>query len=307
MSLFDQIVSDALRYSESTGTTGLSGLRPAVEKEILHHDILQILSDGGFLKQLTFIGGTCLRLCYGSNRLSEDLDFATESIDHQRMSALTQRLESTLGRKYALPVSVGEPTEHQQAGEVSTWKIRITTAPERPDLKQQRINLDICAVPAHDIVPRPILNQYGIELPTSNLVIRAESREEIFTDKIIALALRPGRIKHRDLWDMTWLTQQQVQPALHLLPVKLQDRQTKETVFIQKLSERARQIRSNPELPQAFDFEMRRFVPPGIASSSLDNADFWPYVQNTVTDICTQSLNYLKNGPRPKASSRFTM
>lgn len=307
MSLFDQIVSDALRYSESTGTTGLSGLRPAVEKEILHHDILQILSDGGFLKQLIFIGGTCLRLCYGSNRLSEDLDFATESIDHQRMNALTQHLKSTLGRKYALPVSVGEPTEHQQAGEVSTWKIRITTAPERPDLRQQRINLDICAVPAHDIVPRPILSQYGIELPTSNLVIRAESREEIFTDKIIALALRPGRIKHRDLWDMTWLTQQEVKPALHLLPMKLRDRQTEETAFTQKLSERARQIRSNPELPQAFDFEMRRFVPPGIASSSLDNADFWPYVQNTVTDICTQALNHLKNGPKPEASSRFTM
>jgi predicted nucleotidyltransferase component of viral defense system len=41
----------------------------------LHHDILREMSRAGFLKNLTFIGGTCLRACYGSQRLSEDLDF----------------------------------------------------------------------------------------------------------------------------------------------------------------------------------------------------------------------------------------
>ena len=33
------------------------------------------LSDSGLLQKLCFIGGTCLRACYGSSRLSEDLDF----------------------------------------------------------------------------------------------------------------------------------------------------------------------------------------------------------------------------------------
>jgi predicted nucleotidyltransferase component of viral defense system len=46
-----------------------------VEKELLHHDILREMSMAGLLKNLTFIGGTCLRACYGSSRLSEDLDF----------------------------------------------------------------------------------------------------------------------------------------------------------------------------------------------------------------------------------------
>jgi hypothetical protein len=32
-------------------------------------------SESGLLTGLTFIGGTCLRACYGSARLSKDLDF----------------------------------------------------------------------------------------------------------------------------------------------------------------------------------------------------------------------------------------
>ena len=70
MSLFDVLVDEALKNKQE-----LAPLRVVVEKELLHHDILRVLSGAGLLTQLTFIGGTCLRACYGSNRLSEDLDF----------------------------------------------------------------------------------------------------------------------------------------------------------------------------------------------------------------------------------------
>ncbi|MDR0877497.1 MAG: nucleotidyl transferase AbiEii/AbiGii toxin family protein, partial [Treponema sp.] len=70
MNYFDTLVNTALESN-----LGFSGLRPVVEKEILHHDILREMNKAGFLKKVTFIGGTCLRLCYGSERLSEDLDF----------------------------------------------------------------------------------------------------------------------------------------------------------------------------------------------------------------------------------------
>ncbi len=71
MSLFDQLVDEALRSRAELAT-----LRPVVEKEILHHDILRETIGAGLLAGLTFLGGTCLRACYGSARLSEDLDFA---------------------------------------------------------------------------------------------------------------------------------------------------------------------------------------------------------------------------------------
>ncbi len=52
-----------------------AGIIPVIEKEILHHDIMHVLVEQGALQHLTFIGGTSLRLCYNSSRLSEDLDF----------------------------------------------------------------------------------------------------------------------------------------------------------------------------------------------------------------------------------------
>ena len=48
---------------------------PVIQKELLHHDILYCLQQAGLLAGLVFQGGTSLRLCYGSNRYSEDLDF----------------------------------------------------------------------------------------------------------------------------------------------------------------------------------------------------------------------------------------
>ena len=45
-------------------------------KEIFQEIALAGLSRGGFFEKAAFYGGTCLRLFYGLNRFSEDLDFA---------------------------------------------------------------------------------------------------------------------------------------------------------------------------------------------------------------------------------------
>ena len=67
---FAQYVDVAMRGD------GLGFLRPVVEKELLHYEIFSALDEEGLLKDLVFQGGTSLRLCYGSERFSEDLDFA---------------------------------------------------------------------------------------------------------------------------------------------------------------------------------------------------------------------------------------
>ena len=71
MNLFEQIVDSVLLNRQDHVI-----LRPAVEKEILHQDILRTLSKAGLFQKLTFMGGTCLRACYGFSRLSENLDFS---------------------------------------------------------------------------------------------------------------------------------------------------------------------------------------------------------------------------------------
>ncbi len=60
---------------QAMASPGRRHLRPAIEKELLHYDILFSLDKEGLLDQLTFQGDTSLRLCHGSPRFSEDLDF----------------------------------------------------------------------------------------------------------------------------------------------------------------------------------------------------------------------------------------
>ena len=50
----------------------LEDLQPVVTKELIHYEIMWSLDNAGLLKDLTFHGGTALRLCYGANRMSED-------------------------------------------------------------------------------------------------------------------------------------------------------------------------------------------------------------------------------------------
>ena len=152
MSLFDQLVSQALQ-----GQNTLTLLRPVVEKELLHHDILREMSTAGLLKNLTFIGGTCLRACHGSNRLSEDLDFTGgRNFEKEELSQLARTLINGLQLKYGLQVEVSEPIH--TTGNVDTWKFRMTTRPQQKNLPAQRIHIDICAIPSYDRQPMVLRN-----------------------------------------------------------------------------------------------------------------------------------------------------
>lgn len=287
MNLFDQLVAEAIKNQRA-----LAPLRPVVEKELLHHDILRELSSAGLLARLTFIGGTCLRACYGSRRLSEDLDFAGGAgFDRKELAGVAELLENRLFAKYGLRVEVSEPV--REVGNVDTWKIRIQTRPERPDLPGQRIHLDIAAVPSHD--PRPMLlrNLYGVEMGTSGLIVRAASREEILADKILAFALRPNRLKNRDLWDIAWLRQQGVELPNHLVPLKITDHHRTLDEFRERLLERRSQLTGDPGLRASFQAEMQRFLPPDAMSETALKAEFWDYLVTEIEVECAGVLRAL--------------
>ena len=282
MTLFDRLVDEALRTQ-----TGLAPLRPVVEKELLHHDLLRELAEAGLLHRLTFIGGTCLRACYGSHRLSEDLDFTGGAdFDRATLNGLGPLLVKRLATKYGLAVSVSEPVREE--GLVDTWKIRVLTHPERRDLPAQRINIDICAVPSHDPRPQLLRNPYGVDLGTAGLILQAESREEILADKLLALALRPNRLKNRDLWDIGWLVQQGIRPPLGLIPVKVADHRWALREFQQRLDERKRQLLEDEDIHKGFIREISRFLPPNLVAETVGKAVFWSWLTHTVVDLCIQ-------------------
>ena len=298
MSLFDQLVDEALKNRQD-----LAPLRMVVEKELLHHDILRVLSHAGLLARLTFSGGTCLRACYGSMRLSEDLDFTGGSeFSRDRLARMGQGLIDSLQAKYGLAVEVSEPT--RETGNVDTWKLKVQTRPGRKDAPVQRINIDVCAIPSYQARPVLLLNPYGVEMGTGGLILQAESREEIFADKLVAFALRANRVKFRDLWDLAWLHQQGVKLPVDLVPAKLQDHHCPQSQFLRVLDARRLALQNDAGMAAGFRQEMRRFLPADLVSSTVDQPPFWGALTALIDDLCTQTRRFL-SGATP--DSGFAM
>ncbi len=288
MSLFDQLVDEALK-----SRADLSTLRPVVEKELLHHDILRELAEAGLLAGLTFIGGTCLRACYGSARLSEDLDFTGGSgFRRDDLTKLAGILTTRLQTRYGLPVSVSEPV--QTGGKVSTWKLTIETRPGQRHLPAQRIHLDICAIPSHDPRPMMLRNPYGVDLGTSGLILQAQSREEILADKIIALAFRENRIKNRDLWDIAWLVQQGIELPGKSIPLKVRDHQRQDAEFVELLRIRLQDLKNLSEMRDDFVKEMRRFLPAAMVRDTVEKETYWVYLVQVIDEQAKRAIRALK-------------
>ena len=271
MNLFDKAVQSVLENN-----TELKTLRPVVEKEILHHDILWELNNAGLLKNLTFIGGTCLRDCYGSARLSEDLDFSS-SFDFSKDDLVNfpAALKKNLLKKYGFEVEVSEPK--QETGNTNTWKIKIFTRPQQKHLPAQRINLDIVLLPSYQRQATMLKNYYGLESGSSGLIVQAESLTEILVDKLIAFANRPNRVKNRDLWDIFWLSRQNVASDKDLLNKKLSDRKITQDQFVQKYTNRLAEIKDGQ---QAFLFEMKRFLVPSAFDNTFTSTLWWEQLLN---------------------------
>src|SRR5258706_1826831 len=112
-----------------------SHMRPVIEKELLHYDILYALDKESLLDNLTFQGGTSLRLCYGAPRLSEDLDFVGgDDFSSAKAKGFKNCIEKYIGERYGLEITVKEPrdllTEAAYANiRVDKWQVAITTSP----------------------------------------------------------------------------------------------------------------------------------------------------------------------------------
>jgi predicted nucleotidyltransferase component of viral defense system len=288
MSLFDELVDEALNNKQE-----VARLRVVVEKELLHHDILRVLSGAGLLTQLTFIGGTCLRACYGSNRLSEDLDFTGGSdFNRDQLAAMSNTLIESLKAKYGLEINVTDPVREE--GNVSTWKLKVQTRPGRKDIPAQRINIDVCAIPSYQPRPMALLNPYGVEMGTSGLILQAQSREEIFADKLVAFALRPNRLKNRDLWDIAWLHQQQIKPALDLIKNKLNDHHAQTDAYLNAFAERSASLNKDLEIAKEFRKEMARFLPNETVKETVNSEKFWEYLSNLLESYHLQLIKTIE-------------
>jgi len=276
MNLLDERVSKVLQANPD-----LRVLRPVVEKELLHRDLLRILNKNGLLQDLVFMGGTCLRACYGSQRLSEDLDFyGGTSFRPEQLEGLADSLKKGVHKKYGFDLQVQPP--RQDRTQVRTWKVTIQTRPDRTDLPSQRIHIDICMLNAIDPRPMMLSYPYGVEAGDAGFILQASSREEIYVDKVVALAFRPGRMKYRDVWDLHWLRQQQVPLRLDLISPKVQAHGKTDEIFRKALLQRLEDLSTSEKIQHEGAAELSRFLRQDQMRGLVDQPDFWRYISSEI-------------------------
>ncbi|MBU2956114.1 nucleotidyl transferase AbiEii/AbiGii toxin family protein [Paracoccus sp. 1_MG-2023] len=220
---FQQLVDKAM-------TPDRAGLRPVIEKELLQYDILFALDQAGLLKRLIFQGGTSLRLCYGSSRFSEDLDFVGGvDFTNAELMQISDILQDYLDKRYGLEVDVKSHREvrtlpENQGITIDKWQVVVTTSPGQNHILRQRIKIVVTNIPAHTNTVMALERNYDF-LPDGyqDLLIPVEELDEIMADKLAAFPASTGRIRHRDVWDLRFLSQKGAKPDVELVRKKVAD------------------------------------------------------------------------------------
>lgn len=268
---------------------GRANIRPVIEKEILHYDILFTLDRKGLLDKLTFQGGTSLRLCYGASRFSEDLDFAGgRNFASTVLKDIKDCLVHYIGKHYDLEVTVKEPNKLREEPEyaelkVDKWQISVVTAPRQKHLPKQRIKIEVCNIPVYSRQPLALQQNYDF-LPDgySDTLIMTETLDEIMADKLVSLVNCQCYVRHRDIWDLRWLKQQDAGIKIEWVNAKIRDYRIEN--YINKLDEMRSRL---PDIitGKAFKEEMTRFIPMDVQERTLLEDKFYDFLSNEIRGL----------------------
>lgn len=192
-------------------------------KEIVQEIALLGLYRAGFFNVAAFYGGTALRIFYGLDRFSEDLDFSLLETNRDfSLGTYIRTLEDELGA-YGFEMKVEERIKHNDSPVKSAFikggtqihlikieAIRPPVAGVHPN-EQLKIKLEVDTDP-------PAGAEYEIKYQLNPIpyFVRLYSISSLFAGKVHALLCRgwQSRIKGRDFYDYVWYLSKSV--ALNL-------------------------------------------------------------------------------------------
>jgi hypothetical protein len=186
-------------------------------KEITQEIALSGLARAGFFKNAAFQGGTCLRILYGLNRFSEDLDFALLAPNENfqwkpYLASLETELES-----YGYKISVEDRSKLDNAVKVgflkdqSIGKILVLNYPAAHQQKSLKIKLEIDTNPPLGA----LIEQKYLDFPLT-IPISTHDLSSLFAGKCHALLCRQWE-KGRDWFDFLWYVSRKAPLNLALL------------------------------------------------------------------------------------------
>ena len=248
-----------------------AGMDQNLMKEAIHLHLLSALSEAGVLQHVVFQGGTALRLCYGGERYSEDLDFVCGKAgaylkDVEFDSLVDNALETTkrtLQRDFdvdAAQIALKRPAQPELVKgndvNVAAWQIVVPVNPT-PNTPKSRIKIEFANVPSYDFKPLTVTATPSL-VQIQDVILNVETANEILADKAVALTARAA-LKFRDVWDVWFLVNKLgATPDREMVRKKFADYNTSDITVKAKarLDELAQDTTAT-----AFYAEMRRFLP----------------------------------------------
>jgi len=194
-SVFDKMFS---RYSSVT----------KVEKQNAMHEVMQEITlaglyKSGFFNKAAFYGGTCLRIFYGIQRFSEDMDFSLLQPDEN--FSLEHYFEPIIAEFKALgkDVVINKKTKTAQTNVESAflkdnteiYNLQFATE------KKIRIKIEVDTQP-----PSNFSTEYKLLLLPFSFMTRCYSLPDLYAGKMHAFLFRnwKNRVKGRDWYDFEW-------------------------------------------------------------------------------------------------------
>lgn len=182
-------------------------------REITQEVVLAALGRGDFFKHALFQGGTCLRIFYGLNRFSEDMDFILRRPDpdfqlKEHVRHLTDELAA-----YGYQAEIVDRGKADAAANAAVRKVFLKDSSLGKLIDLRHVNQT--GPPAHiriklEVDTNPPSGS-GEELLYLDFpfvsAVAAQDRPSLFAGKIHALLCR-DYVKGRDWYDFLWYTAQ---------------------------------------------------------------------------------------------------
>lgn len=204
-------------------------------REYLQLLILRILEIKGCYKNLAFVGGTSLRILYGLNRFSEDLDFSLINPEGYDFKSVLEDIKSIL-TDYGFDVGVTKKeanTVHNSYIKFSNILFELGLSPQKTQVLSVKLEIDTKPPAGYALLFTPINMQFLLN-------IRHYDLSSLFAGKLHAILCRKYE-KGRDWYDLVWFIAKKIKPNYDLLDQAFHQTQDKSISFdryvlIEKLS-----------------------------------------------------------------------
>ena len=181
-------------------------------REIMQQIALAGLYRGGFFEKAAFYGGTALRIFYGLNRFSEDLDFSLlQSDENFRLNNYLKVIEDEfIAQGMAVSIKTKEKTIHTNIESAflkseTLWsELVLESVLPQFGLKQSiglKIKIEVDTKP-----PLGFETEEKLLLKPCSFYVKCFVIEDLFAGKMHALLFRKwgNNVKGRDWYDMEW-------------------------------------------------------------------------------------------------------